>query len=139
MIRCNQFIFDIFNNSGLWRFQFRTELFIHIPILFYRRRKFSPLFHKPVTGQELFFCCFLQQTSSSKSLHLLFHNWEDFKNNFSCTNWKLHNQSINLFVTSKNETTNSPIHQFRNLKCCKMSLKNEKARLKMFFKVINKK
>ena len=29
----------------------------------------------------------------------------------------------NLFVTSKNETTNSPIHQFTNLKCCKMSLK----------------
>ena len=25
----------------------------------------------------------------------------------------------NLFVTSKNETTNSPIHQFTNLKCCK--------------------
>ena len=31
--------------------------------------------------------------------------------------------SINLFVTSKNETTNSPINQFTNLKCCKMSLK----------------
>jgi hypothetical protein len=29
----------------------------------------------------------------------------------------------NLFVTSKKETTNSPIHEFINLKCCKMSLK----------------
>ena len=28
------------------------------------------------------------------------------------------NPTINLFVTSKNETTNSPIHQFMNLKCC---------------------
>ena len=25
----------------------------------------GPLFHKPVTGQELFFCCFLQQTGSN--------------------------------------------------------------------------
>ena len=39
-----------------------------------------------------------------------------------------------LFVTSKNELSNSPI---KNLKCCKMSL-NLKRRLKMFFKVINK-
>ena len=39
----------------------------------------------------------------------------------------------NLFVTSKNETTNSPIHQLTNLKCCNMSL-NEKARLKIFCK-----
>ena len=51
-----------------------------------------------------------------------------------------------VFITcswhQKNETTNSPIHQFTNLKCCKMSFKalwNEKARLKMFFKVRNKK
>ena len=29
----------------------------------------------------------------------------------------------NLFMTSKNETTNSTIHQFTNLKCCKMSFK----------------
>ena len=30
----------------------------------------DPLFHKPVTGQELFFCCFLQQTDSrDTSLH----------------------------------------------------------------------
>ena len=28
-----------------------------------------------------------------------------------------------LFVTSKNETTNFPIHQLTNLKCYKMSLK----------------
>ena len=27
--------------------------------------------------------------------------------------------SFNLFVTSKNETANSPSHQFTNLKCCK--------------------
>ena len=27
-------------------------------------------------------------------------------------------QNNNLFVTSKNENTNSPIHQFTNLKCC---------------------
>jgi hypothetical protein len=26
--------------------------------------------------------------------------------------------TINLFVTSKNEITNFPIHQFTNLKCC---------------------
>ena len=26
--------------------------------------------------------------------------------------------TFNLFVTSKNETTNSSIHQFTNLKCC---------------------
>ena len=25
---------------------------------------------------------------------------------------------VNLFVTLKNEPTNSPIHQFTNLKCC---------------------
>ena len=31
-------------------------------------------------------------------------------------------KTYNLFVTSKNETTNSPIHQFSNLMCCKMSL-----------------
>ena len=42
---------------------------------------------------------------------------------------------INLFVTSKNETTNSPIHEFKVLQ---KSL-NEKARLRMFSKVINKK
>ena len=29
--------------------------------------------------------------------------------------------AYNLFVTSKNETTISPIHQFTNLKCFKMS------------------
>ena len=44
--------------------------------------------------------------------------------------------TINLFVTSKNETTNSPIYQFKVLRKC---VKNEKARFKMFFKVINKK
>ena len=32
----------------------------------------------------------------------------------SYTSYKVNN----LFVTSKNETTNSPIHQFTNLKCC---------------------
>ena len=37
-------------------------------------------------------------------------------------------KTINLFATSKNETMNSPIHQFTNLKAL-----NEKARLKMFF------
>ena len=41
--------------------------------------------------------------------------------------------TINMFV---NETTNYPIYQFKVLKKC---LKNEKARLKMFFKVISKK
>ena len=30
---------------------------------------------------------------------------------------------ITCFLTSKNETTNSPIHQFTNLECCKMSFK----------------
>ena len=47
-------------------------------------------------------------------------------------------KSYNLFVTSKNETTNSPIHQFTNLKCCKMSLK-WKRNASIFSKVINKK
>ena len=41
--------------------------------------------------------------------------------------------TINMFV---NETTNYPIYQFKVLKKC---LKNEKARLKMFFKVISMK
>ena len=31
---------------------------------------------------------------------------------------KLDLRIINLFVTSKNEITNSSIHQFTNLKCC---------------------
>ena len=31
--------------------------------------------------------------------------------------------SFNLFLTSKNETSNSIIHQFMNSKSCKMSLK----------------
>ena len=31
--------------------------------------------------------------------------------------------STNLFVISKNELSNSPILQFTNLKCCKISLK----------------
>ena len=39
----------------------------------------------------------------------------------------------------KNETTNSPIHEFKVLQNVFESLSNEKARLKMFFKVINKK
>ena len=37
----------------------------------------------------------------------------------------------NLFVTSKNETTNSPIHQFTNLKCCKISFKAFKMKKKL--------
>ena len=47
-----------------------------------------------------------------------------------------------LFMTSKNETKNSPIHQFTNLKCCKMSFKafeKKKQGLNCFLKVINKK
>ena len=39
----------------------------------------------------------------------------------------------NLCVTSKNETTNSPIHQFTNSKRCKMSLKWKRS-LRMFVK-----
>ena len=39
------------------------------------------------------------------------------------------NMISNLFLTSKNETTNSPIHEYRVLKNVS----------KMFFKVINKK
>ena len=42
-------------------------------------------------------------------MSLLQYNYISFRNN--------------LFMTSKNETTNSPIYQFLNLKCCKMSLK----------------
>ena len=35
-------------------------------ILYHSKSSEVPyLFHKPVTGQELFFCCFLQQTASS--------------------------------------------------------------------------
>ena len=38
---------------------------------------------------------------------------------FFCPNFTHCNLcTINLFVKSKNETTNSPIHQFANLKCC---------------------
>ena len=32
---------------------------------------------------------------------------------------------FNLFVTSKNEFSNTPFLQFTNLKCCKMSLKSK--------------
>ena len=39
------------------------------------------------------------------------------------TSMKFGSPLLNLFVTSKNETTNSPIHQFTNFKCCKMSFK----------------
>ena len=49
----------------------------------------------------------------------------------------LYLEAINLFVTSKKRN-----HQFTNLKCYKMSFKAfkiKKARLKMFFKVIDKK
>ena len=46
---------------------------------------------------------------------------------FSNTLLQLHEQPknviCNLVVTSKNETTNSLIHKFTNLKCCKMSCK----------------
>ena len=48
----------------------------------------------------------------------------------------------NLFVTSKNQTTNSPIQQFTSLKCCKLSFeafKIKKMWLKILFKVKNKK
>ena len=38
-------------------------------------------------------------------------------------NLRITNFSFDLLVTSKNETTNSPIYKFTNLKCCKMSLK----------------
>ena len=40
----------------------------------------------------------------------------------------------NLFVTSKNETTNSPIHEFKVLQNV---FKMKKQGLKCFFKVIN--
>ena len=43
--------------------------------------------------------------------------------------------STNLFVTSKNEFSNSPIHEFKVLQNV---FKIKKTRLKMFFKVINK-
>ena len=33
----------------------------------------GPLFHKPVTGQTLFFCCFLQQTGSRNSRYCQNH------------------------------------------------------------------
>ena len=42
----------------------------------------------------------------------------------------------NLFVTSKNEVSNSPIHEFKMLQNV---FKIKKTRLKMFLKVINKK
>ena len=41
----------------------------------------------------------------------------------------------NLFVTSKNDFSNSPIHEFKVLQNV---FKIKKTRLKMFFKVINK-
>ena len=50
--------------------------------------------------------------------------------------------TYNLYLTSKNETKNSRIHNFTNLKCCKMSFKvfkMKKARLKMVSKLIDKK
>ena len=50
----------------------------------------------------------------------------------------MNHDTTNLFVTSKNETTNSPIHEFKVLQNV-FKKGNEKARLKMFFKVINKK
>ena len=37
--------------------------------------------------------------------------------------WWCESGSYNLFLTSKNEFSNSPILQNSNLKCCKMSLK----------------
>ena len=42
----------------------------------------------------------------------------------------------NLFVTSKNETTNSPIYQFYEFKVLQNFFKMKKARLRMFFLVI---
>ena len=44
--------------------------------------------------------------------------------------------TTNLFVTSKNETTNSHIHEF--IKVFKMK-KLQGLKVKMFFKVVNKK
>ena len=72
-----------------------------------------------------------------------YHLWiimEEFFEEFPDFHW-----FIAVRGHQKNETTNSPILQFTNLKCCKMSfkafIKNEKARLKMFFLeyMINKK
>ena len=45
-------------------------------------------------------------------------------------------KSYNLFVTSKIKFLNSPIHEFKVLQNV---FKMKKARLKMFFKVIDKK
>ena len=44
-----------------------------------------------------------------------FAAWSKIEPNFSR---KMVLKLNNLFVTSKDETTNSPIHQFTNLKCC---------------------
>ena len=59
---------------------------------------------------------------------------------YTCAPSNARNHSVVVHVIkgkwpSKNETTNSPIHQFTNLKCCKMSCKafKMKKRLKMFF------
>ena len=45
----------------------------------------------------------------------------------------------NLFMTSKNETTNSPIHQFYEFKVLQNVSKMKKTRLRIILKVVNRK
>ena len=52
------------NESKLFPWSTRISL---LPFRTFR----GPLFPKPVTGQELFFCCFFQQTGSNKFIHLI--------------------------------------------------------------------
>ena len=62
-----------------------------------------------------YFLYILYTNSSCKFFFIQKHKFANFDFPIDSTN--------NQFVTSKNETTNSPIHQFLDLKCSKMSLK----------------
>ena len=56
----------------------------------------GPIFRKPVTGQELFFCCFLQQTGSNANKITLFLQNLEISRNY-CENLK---EDSNIVCTS---------------------------------------
>ena len=55
-----------------WLHTSSSDFPVHPGSILYNLQIRGPLLHKPVTGQELFFCFFLQQTGSSKVSSLQF-------------------------------------------------------------------
>ena len=68
--------------------------------------------------QIILTCCRKTQCQVEYIFAIVFHKEQAVLQNHPVIYYWFFKVIFNLFVTSKNETTNSPNHQFMNLKCC---------------------